>query len=175
MNKNDLWRQYGSIWYPYQPISVHEYASRTLLDWPEVITWPPRDRLFPEKVNNFPRYANSGRRRCQNPFSNISYQFWENRLTNLSVKRKPTSGGLDSNSKHLSQLVGEGVPFNLRSIVYPLICRVTQKQLEEYQKLPEIIHGDKTIEKDLLRTLPGNIFFMRISDEGAQVIIFYIT
>ena len=80
-----------------------------------------------------------------------------------------TSGGLDSNSKHLSQLVGEGIPFNLRSIVYPLICKVTQSQLEEYRKLPEVIHGDKTIEKDLLRTLPGNIFFMRITDEGAQV------
>ena len=95
--------------------------------------------------------------------------------TSTSPLLPSTTGGLDSNSKHLSQLVGEGVPFNLRSIVYPLICRVTQKQLEEYQKLPEIIHGDKTIEKDLLRTLPGNIFFMRISDEGAQVIIFSMT
>ena len=83
------------------------------------------------------------------------------------------SSGLDSNSKHLSLLVGEGVPFNLRAVVYPLICRVTYKQLGEYRNLPDIIHGDKTIEKDLLRTLPGNIFFMRIEDEGAQV-RFYI-
>ena len=36
---------------------------------------------------NFPRYANSGRTRCRSPFVDILSQCWENRLTNLSVKK----------------------------------------------------------------------------------------
>jgi len=41
--------------------------------------------------------------------------------------------------------------------------------IHDYHKLGDTIKDpDRTVEKDLLRTLPNNIFFMRIGDEGTR-------
>ena len=56
----------------------------------------------------------------------------------------------------------------LRPVVYPKICRVTKELIGKYHKMGPIKEPDRTVEKDLLRTLPNNIFFMRIGDEGTQ-------
>ena len=62
----------------YVPYTLENYMDRI---------WRWRHRLFPETVNNFPRYANSRRTRYKKPFLNILSRFWENRLTNCSVKK----------------------------------------------------------------------------------------
>jgi len=70
---------------------------------------------------------------------------------------------------HLRQLVHEAIPMALRPVVYPKICGVTRQMIKDYQLLGDTIkEPDRTVEKDLLRTLPNNIFFMRIADEGTR-------
>ena len=72
------------------PIYTHLFIEKWLQENPGptgsnqlIITWP----AISGKVNNFPRYANSGRTLCRSPFVDILSQCWENRLTNLSVKK----------------------------------------------------------------------------------------
>ena len=74
-------------------------------------------------------------------------------------------------SAHLTQLLCEGVPFSLRAHLYALIGNIYVQMGEGATYLDiygeSVKHStDKTIEKDLLRTLPDNFFFMYLEDEG---------
>ena len=74
-------------------------------------------------------------------------------------------------STHLTQLLCEGVPFSLRAHLYALIGNIHVQMGEGATYLDiygeSVKHStDKTIEKDLLRTLPDNFFFMYLEDEG---------
>jgi len=82
----------------------------------------------------------------------------------------PAYRGSLPKSAHLEQLLSEGVPFSLRAQLYALIGNIYhQEKSQEYMDIygESVKNGnDKTIEKDLLRTLPDNCYFMHLSDEG---------
>lgn len=99
-------------------------------------------------------------------------QRWKSFLEFTLGSSWPAYKGSLQRSVHLEQLLSEGVPFSLRAQLYALIGNVHQQTTDSkltYMDIygESVMHGtDKTIEKDLLRTLPDNCYFMRLSDEG---------
>ena len=100
-------------------------------------------------------------------------QRWEGFLEFTIGKSWPSyRGTLTASSPHLSELSTEGVPVSLRPQLYALIGNIYSQIDESPKKYLDIYEEsvkngpDKSIEKDLLRTLPDNHYFTHLEDEG---------
>ena len=81
----DFFRKWSMTSSPYPVHVIFQGTYRY-----RVHTWENLITSSKQKLNNFPRYANSRKTRYKSPFLNILSQFRENRLTNCSVQKNLT-------------------------------------------------------------------------------------